>query len=264
VRSLDRIFAVADKEWRLNLRFPVEYLANNAVTPLKSAVLMFFLYRGFLIGNNSLGVVQKGNFAVFVLVGTTCHSLFMNSLSVFRTKMVMEKYWQTITGTLISPASIMEVILGFIVGSVGLHLFISVGILFLVAMIYGISFSVVFMSLGYLFIIAFLGFGLGLIGTTLSLVWEGKCFIFDYALQLLVFFSCFYYPIETLPKALHPLIRWLPTYRASEAMQHLFLFGHAPHFTTVLAFLLVSTTILLCGPAFFLDYSIKKYGTVGY
>jgi ABC-type polysaccharide/polyol phosphate export permease len=264
VKAIKRILAVSSKEWLLNLRFPVDYLVNNAVNPLKTAVLMFLIYRGFLTENQHLGLVGKGTYAIFVLIGTSCHSLFLNSVLTFRTKMVAEKYWLTILGTLVSPASIFEVIGGFIIGSVGIHLFFSACMLVVVAFFFKATVSTVLISMLLMFLISIIGFGLGLILTTINLVWEGKMFLFDYGLQLIIFLSCFYYPIETLPNFVRPSVHLLPTYRAAEAIQHLFIFGSVEHFPQVLLYLAVSAVIILCVPAIFLDYSIKRFGITGY
>jgi len=265
MKVTERVLAIADKEWRLNLRFPMEYIATNVVNPFKSAVVMYFLYRGLLTtGDHSLGVLNRATFPMYVVLGSTCHSLFMASLYTFRTKMVSEKYWQTITATLVSPASILEVIAGFIIGSVGIHLVISSLIVGVVSWFFNVPFSVFATSILLLLLISLLGFGFGLIGTTFSLVWEGKAFLFDYSIQGLIFLSCFYYPLETLPRTIHPLVKLLPTYQAGQMIQHLFIFGSHPNFVSYLSMLTVGTLFILCLPAFFLDYSIKKYGIVGY
>jgi ABC-type polysaccharide/polyol phosphate export permease len=264
MRSLERIHAIASKELRLNLRFPMEYFAANVVTPIKSCVLMFFLYRGLLSNGQSFGIVNQGNYALYVLIGTTCHSLFMAALYTFRSRMVTEKYWLTITATLISPASILETILGFIIGSVAIHLMISATVLAAAAILFKIPFVNFATSLFMLVIIALLGFGFGLVGTTLSLCFEGKTWIFDYCLQIIVFLSCFYYPLQTLPVAIHPLVRILPSFQASQLIQQIFLYGTHPQFWLKLAFLAVNSLLVLCVPAVLLDFSLKKYGIVGY
>lgn len=265
LQGIERIKAVAKKEWRLNLRFPMEYFASNLVSPIKNAVLMYLLYRGFLKGSeNSLGVLNGENFQVFVILGTTCHSLFNASMQTFRFKMITEKYWMTIMATLVSPASILEVIAGFILGSIAIHLFVGALILCVTAYFFSIPLAYVGMGILCLFLVSLLGFGFGLIGTTISLVWEGKTYLFDYALQAVAFLSCFYYPVETLPVSLHGVVKVLPTYQASQLIQTLYLSGIPADFATLLGYVVVSSLLILCIPAFFLDYSMKKYGIVGY
>jgi ABC-type polysaccharide/polyol phosphate export permease len=250
MNPIARIAAVADKEFRLNLRFPMEYVASNLVTPIKSAILMYLIYHGLLKDSQtSLGVLNKQNFQVYVLIGTTCHSLFIASLSTFRSRMSSEKYWQTIAATLVSPASILEVIMGFIIGSVGIHLCFSILILGVTAYLFSIPLSIFLISIYFLFVITLIGFGFGLVGTTFSLVWEGKAFIFDYSIQIIIFASCFYYPIETLPKFLHKSVALLPTFQASQMIQHLFLFNDFVHFWPKLFVLTGCSLFILCLPA---------------
>lgn len=265
MKSLQRILAVAAKEWRLNLRFSTEYFASNAVSPIKAAILMYLLYRGLLGGTRaSLGMVTHENFQVFVVLGTTCHSLFMASLFTFRFKMLTEKYWQTFTGTLVSPASIFEVIAGFILGSILIHLLVGIVVMLAAAFFFGLTPLQFFASLGILFCLMVFGFGVGLIGTTVNLVWEGRTWMFDYAVQALVFLSCFYYPIETLPEFLRGMVTWLPTFQATQLIQSLVLVGHAPFWQAQVAYIVVSSLLVLILPALYMDYAVKRFGLVGY
>lgn len=265
MRTLERIGAVAAKEWRLNLRFSMEYFASNAVSPIKAAILMYLLYRGLLNGtNSSLGIVNQSNFQVFVLIGTTCHSLFMASLFTFRFKMLTEKYWQTFTGTLVSPASIFEVIAGFILGSILIHLFVGTLVLLAAMVIFHLTFAQFAAALGVLLCLMIFGFGVGLIGTTVNLVWEGRTWVFDYAVQALVFMSCFYYPIETLPEFLRGPVKILPTFQATHLVQNLILVGSAPDWPWVVTYIVMTSLIVLILPALYMDYAVKKFGLVGY
>jgi ABC-type polysaccharide/polyol phosphate export permease len=265
MNSTRRIIAIASKEWRLNSRFPLEYFAANLVSPLKSAVLMFFIYRGLLKNSGqSLGLLNGGNYQSYVFLGTTCHSLFMASVYTFRSKMVMEKYWQTVTATLISPATVLELILGFMIGSGAINLLIS-GIIFaLTTLFFPVSITTFLGAMGLLLMLSFLGFGFGMIGTTISLCWEGKSFVFDYLMQAIIFLSCFYYPIETLPKPFHGFVECLPTYQVSHMIQTLFLANGSNPLLLPFGYVTITCFIVLIIPAFFFDFSIKKFGIVGY
>jgi ABC-type polysaccharide/polyol phosphate export permease len=260
-----RISAIASKEWRLNSRFPMEYLAANLVSPMKSAVLMYFIYRGLLKNHEQqLGMLNGGNFTSYVFLGTTCHSLFMSSVYTFRSKMMMEKYWQTITATLISPASVIELILGFMIGSGSINLLISGAIFAVTTILYPVPVHAFLGALTLLLMLSFLGFGFGMIGTTISLCWEGKSFVFDYLMQAIIFLSCFYYPIETLPKSIHGFIKFLPTYQVTHLIQELFLLKDYGPIGLSVAYVALSCAVVLVIPALIFDFSIKKYGIVGY
>lgn len=244
----------------------MEYFAANLISPVKSAILMYFIYRGLLHGTQSLGILDRSNFTLYVLLGTTCHSLFMACVYIFRSRMVTEKWWQTVTATLISPATTLELIAGFMVGSGALNLVISFSIFGLLALFFPVTLPAFLTSVLILFILALLGFGVGLLGATVALCWEGKSFLLDYGIQALIFLSCFYYPIETLPHPIHGFIKLLPTYHASQLIQQLFLVGSSSQSQTVLSFtyVTISSIIILLLPAFFFNYSVKRYGIVGY
>jgi len=176
-----RILAIALKEWRLNTRFLTVYLADNLVSPVKTTVLMYLIYAGLLVkGNASLGGLNRDNFQVYVLLGTTCHTLLMSCVFLFRTKMVMEKWWQTVTATLISPASTIEVVLGFLIGSGTINFVISGLIFTVVAFLFPVPFHALAGSILVLLMLGLFGFGIGMVGAAISLSWEGKSFFFDY------------------------------------------------------------------------------------
>ncbi|MBI4404285.1 MAG: ABC transporter permease [Deltaproteobacteria bacterium] len=265
MKSMTRIIAIATKEWRLNVRFPMEYFANNLVSPLKAAILMYFIYSGLLQReNSSLGLLSRDNFSIFVILGTTCHSLFTSSLFIFRQKLLNEKWWQTVTATLISPASTFEMIIGFIIGSGTLNIAVAVTLFSIIACFVPIHAEAFIISILVILLLAIFGFGMGLIGATFALCWEGKSFLFDYAIQAIVFLSCFYYPIETLPKVLHSGIELLPTYHAVRLVQELYLYGSSHNMMFALTYLLFSCAVAITLPTFIFERSVKKYGIIGY
>ncbi len=264
-RTTDRILAVALKEWRLNTRFFWEYLASNLFSPVKTAILMYFLYAGFLGQSGlALGMVTAENFHTFVLIGTTCHGVILASVYIFRTRMVMEKWWETVTATLISPVSTIEMIFGFILGSGTLHFVVGVVLFAGVAYFSAIPFSAFALSILTFALLALFAFGLSLIGATLALCWEGKSFLFDYSIQLVSFLSCFYYPIETLPKFLHGFVHLLPTFHAARLIQELYVYGSSTHTVSALTYLSIVSVLMLVLPSLFFERSLKRYGIVGY
>lgn len=261
-----RIFAVAQKEWRLNMRFAWQYFSDNLIAPTKTGILMYCIYHGLLkeVGQ-TLGMIDRANFALYVLVGTICHTLVAAAIYSFRSRMRDEKFWQTITATILSPISVMEVVLGFVVGSVGPNLLISAVMLIVTVQLFPVPFDTAVTAMLVLLLLAFLGFGLGVLGSTIALCWEGKAFLFDYAMQAMFFLSCFYYPLEVLPRVLHPVALVLPTYQASRLLHELFVLGISPlHSPGALVYILLSALTLLYLPALFWNYSIRRYGVEGY
>lgn len=263
--SLNRIAAIAAKEWRLNLRFPVEFFVGHLTSPIKSALLMCLLYSGFFRSSNSfIGSLNQENYIVYVLLGTVLHSQLNSSIGIFRGKMSAEKYWQTATATLMTPVSIFEVILGFMVGSGGITLVINAFILTMVMFFFPVPLHLYLFSLLVLFILAVLGFSLGLIGATVSLCWEGKSFLFDYFVQALTFLSCFYYPIEILPKFIQGLVQVMPTYQLSHALHLLYSSNDLGQLPLMFGYMIVVIAIILFPAGWLFDTSVRKYGVVGY
>lgn len=263
---LHRILAIAAKEWRLNLRFPTEYLINNLVSPVKSMVLMCLLYSGFFRSSSIeyFGNVTQDNFIVYVLLGTVLHSQFSTSIAVFRGKMVTEKYWNTATATLLTPVSIFEVVGGFMIGSGGVAIVVNALILSFITLVYPIKLKLYLLSLLVLLLIAFLGFSLGLIGAMIGLCWEGKGFLFDYSVQAITFLSCFYYPIQLLPATVQKVVQFMPTYQLSNALHELYVSDGATNLPLVIAYMLVVCFCVLIPSGFLFESSVRKHGVIGY
>jgi len=261
----ERVGAIALKEWRLNLRFPTEYFAANLFGPVKSALLMCLIYGGFLRSEGShFGMVAHDNYALYVIVGTTCHSLLSNCVYVLVSKLVTEKWWQTVVATLISPASALELVLGFLIGSGGLHVAFATAITLIITLFHPISWSALLMVLYMMFLLSLLGFGVGLFGAMLNLCFEGKAFLFDYCVQGIIFMSCFYYPIELLPHALRGIPHFLPTYYMGVVVHDCFLSGYSPSFLAVAGGLTVFCVLILGLSTLLFDYAVRKFGIVGY
>lgn len=266
MNSLTRILSISKKEIRLNLRFPFQYFINNLVTPIKTSVLMYLIYRGFLSGSDfNIGNLNKSNYQTFVLIGTTCHALFINCQGVFRNTFATEKYWQTLTAIFASPASIFEIVSGYALGNSVVHIAISFALLSVACLLGSIPLYNLLLCIAPILLLILTAFGIGIIGATISLVNEGKSYIYDYLSQAFIFLSCFYYPIDTLPSALRPIASFLPTYQASQIIQKLFIGGGFYH--NYLASLLWLTsfafaTIIIA--SIILDKSLRRFGIVGY
>lgn len=264
-KSLERILAIALKEWRLNLRFTGEYFINNLFTPLKSALVMIFLYSGFFKATDIfLGSVTKDNYLGYVLLGSILHSQLNNAAGILNGKLVAEKYWQTALATLLSPASIYEVLLGFAIGSGGITIFVNIVLLALVTLFYPISIASFFMAVLVVGLMALLGFGLGLIGATIGLVWEGKQFLFGYAFQVLTFISCLYYPIGIMPQFVQPIVTYMPTYQLGEVLHSIYFGAVNANIIYSILYMLATCFAVLIGAGCLYNHSIRKYGIIGY
>lgn len=261
----NRISAVAAKEWRLNLRFPLEFFIGHLTSPIKSAILMSLLYSGFFRNSTAfIGGVTNENYVVYVFLGTVLHSQLNSSIGIFRGKMSAEKYWQTATSTLLTPISIFEVITGFMIGSGGITLFINVMILSLVTVIFPISLPLYLCSVFVLFLLSVFGFALGLIGATVSLCWEGKSFLFDYTVQGITFLSCFYYPIEILPKLLQKVVVFMPTYQLGSALHLLYTSNNLSQLPQQFGLMVLTCAAIMIPAGLWFDKSVRKYGITGY
>lgn len=73
-----------------------------------------------------------------------------------------------------------------------------------------------------LFLNAFLiGVLLGIIRVSLYLSKELNLEIMDHLYRVMIFFSCFYIPIDLLPRAIRPLCKFIPTFHLNQIANHL-------------------------------------------
>lgn len=263
--SLRRIAAIATKEWRLNSRFPIEFIVSNLTNPIKSGIMMCFLYSGFFRTTQGfIGSLTHENYIVYVFLGTVLHGQLSSSITLFRGQMTAEKYWQTATATLLTPVSIFEVIAGFMIGSGAVTVLMNVIILSIITVFFPVTLKLYFASIAVLIVLSIFGFGLGLIGATIALCWEGKNFVFDYFVQGITFLSCFYYPIEIMPKFLRPIVEVLPTYQIGQALHMLYTSNEVAQLPMVFAYLILACICIMIPAGYFFDSSVRKYGVVGY
>ena len=123
--KLSRIFAIIQKEVLLRLRFKFGYIIRSFVEPLKLGLLFFFIYTGFFYaGAKSIGGITGGNYVVFLLLGTMFYNLLYEGFNVLRDSFMNEKYWQTIQGTLSSPATKLDILLGIGLGGLADFIFV--------------------------------------------------------------------------------------------------------------------------------------------
>ena len=103
----------------------------------------------------------------------------------------------------------------------------------------------------------------GLILGSIVLTRENLVFLLEYFFWFWVFLSCFYYPIDSLPKFFHPLVEINPIYHAVLLIRKLWSGAegsYALHFYFVLLFPLSSLGI---GSVLF-DKIVNKWNVSGY
>lgn len=208
----------------METRYVLPFLSGVFFGPLKVAVWFIVIYFGFFsVGNTGIGNLNKENYILFILLGSIFQIFFTIATSDFPNKFFYEKYWKTIQGILIAPINSLKFVFGlslseiiktsfafFVLSAIALSVFPIP--LYKFALIVVIILS---MFVGLMFV--------GLIRATFILINENINTIFEYIFLAVGFLSCFYYPIETFPRFIRPLIYINPVYQAIDLIRNIWL-----------------------------------------
>jgi ABC-2 type transport system permease protein len=222
---------IAEKELKLEMRFKVYFFTSSFIGPLLRLIPFILVYYGFFVFSNSsrlAGGISSKNFAVFLLMGTLVDIFFTTGYISFGTKFMREKFWQTIDGLLIAPINKFSLILG-----VGICEFV----ILLPATLFFIAIAVMLMPVGIiriaivmfiLLLVLLISLSMGLIAGCADLFNENLKPFFDYFRLAVVFFSCFYYPIQFLPKSFWFLTTINPLFHAASIARNVWFYGTIP------------------------------------
>lgn len=226
MKMIKHIIAIAEKELKLDLRFKLNYLMNSFVLPFRLLFLFFFIYSGFFyFGASQIAGITKQNYIEFLVLGSIINVFFEDSFNKIRSRLYGEKFWQTIQGLLIAPINKLKYLIGF--GSTAvLELLIIYLPIFIMLYIYKPIKIYYFLLIILTFIILYMGvMGMGLINSALALSKENLQFVVRFFILVWIPLSCFYYPIESLPKIIHPLVIINPIYHGNILIKSMWING---------------------------------------
>jgi ABC-2 type transport system permease protein len=224
--QINRILAIAKRQVILRLRFKWDYFMHTIVFPAKNLIAFLLIYLGFFYsGATNIGGITRENYIVFLLLGMMFMAIFNTGWDIIAGSFLNEKYWQTIQGVLISPAKKLEIILGYGIGglvNIAPLLLLSLIFCYIIIPIRIINFVyiIILLLLMYLAIL-----GAGFVQAALKLSNENIAALLTPAFWVWVFISCFYYPITSLPKFIHPIVELNPIYHANYVIKHLWIYN---------------------------------------
>jgi len=260
---VNQILAIAEKDLRLESRFIIPFLSHLFFSPLKTAVWFLVVYYGFFTaGSAGVGSFNSGNYFLFVMIGSLFQLLFTIALTDFPSKFFYEKFWQTIQGFLVAPINSMKLVLGLGFSQLVMASFAILVLILIAFFISPIPFINLVIIVSIL-IMLFLGLMfIGLIRAGLVLVSENLNGVFDYFVLGWGFISCFYYPIESFPRFIRPIIFYNPIYQAVTLVRNLW--ENQPVSSLSLVYVLSLSLVAILLGAFLFKYLIKNYEIEGY
>lgn len=261
--NLRRVFAIARRHLLQSMRFRWDYIFGIFLGPLKLMLLFFFIYTGFFYsGARNIGGVTTENYIVFLALGTVMSSIFGKGYNAIRGGLRTEKWWQTAEGLLVSPATRLDILLGYGIASLihSLPMFIMV-----------FTFAYIIMPvplLNLIYIIALMlamyaaVLGVGLVYGAFALTNENYNTAFSIASSGILFLSCFFYPMVALPGIFHPLIKVNPIYLANHAVKSAWMQGTIE--PKILVFMALASIASVSLGVHFFNRIWKRKGIQGY
>lgn len=109
-------------------------------------------------------------------------------------------------------------------------------IFFVFCLIDNVSFGMHFLALLYpIFTLLLLNLGIGLIMSTLYMLFRDMDYLWGVSTQLIMYGSAIFYPVDRLPMKLQSLITWNPVYRHIEYFREIVLYHQIPSLTAHVA-----------------------------
>jgi len=264
--NLSQIAAITEKDVKLSLRFKLPFIIHF-ITPLITIILPLIIMGKFLKFNPQFGPWTKDNYMVYPFIG---YNIMLTSriVHIFPFKFNLEKYWKTLSLTIIAPFNRFYLLLGIFLSHLIL-ISIPFSIFFILCNIYyPISFLTALSIIMIYFLIAVIFSGFGLILGVFVVSNENFFGIISLMFTWVLWFSCISYPFEIFPELIQSIINLNPLYyifdflRLSWIENNIIISGtsHIYH----LLILIILTIIIPFLGVYIFNFVYKKYGIVGY
>ncbi|MFX0139796.1 MAG: ABC transporter permease [Candidatus Hodarchaeota archaeon] len=267
---LRKIFAIIEKELYLQLRYKSAIILR-IMEPIIQILILLFLY-GLVFGlqeGYSIGYWNEINFVLFILMAF-CLQLFRPITTKYFQSFIVEKYWKTLSATLIAPVNKFSLLLGILTSSIIINsigfvvVFTIMYVLFPISLLYFLLFVLTF--IGILISFASIGLLIGVFGISN----EDFGNYFYITLRFIFLFTCINYPKEIFPEFIQFFILLNPLYYIVDLLRLVWYLGLDPgtaiiYITPIHIISIILFTVLIPILAIALFERVyKKYGITGY
>lgn len=233
-----------------------EWLFFETVLPFLATVGYIYVYRALQAPEDYIG---------FVVMGGAMTAFWMNVMWM----MASQLYWEKETGNLalyiMSPSSLMAILLGMAVGGLFATCLRAFIIITLGSLLFQIPFAISsFTQLFATFVLTMAAlYGLGMLLSSLFLLWGREAWQISVTLQEPVYFiSGFYFPVKSFGFAVAAVSSALPLTLGLDAMRQL-VFASGPTLgflsvSTEIGILVVLAILFIAAAKYWLDFMIKK------
>lgn len=269
-KIIRQTLAIVEKELYLQFRYK-SVVISQILNPLIQIFTLIFIF-GIVFNIQtgfSLGYWNANNYVLFILIAF-CVQIFRPITEKYFQLFVVEKYWKTLSATLIAPVNKFSLLLGqliswVVINSVGfVVVFVIALILFPINIFYFLLFLLAFICIWISF--ASIGLLMGVFGISN----ENFGTSFSIILRLVFLFTCINYPKEVFPQIVQFFISINPLYYMIDLLRLIWYYGLNPTiamtFITpihIITFILSTILLPIVSIAIF-EYVYKRYGIAGY
>ncbi|MBI4090511.1 MAG: ABC transporter permease [Candidatus Komeilibacteria bacterium] len=205
---------IAKKEIGHVFKLPFQVLG----APIATTVLYFLVF-GHAIGGR-LGAIQGISYTEFIMPGLIMMNMITGAFNGVFSSMILAKYMNTFNDLLVSPMSYLEIIMGFVIGSVGRSI-ITAGAIYLTALFFvpfhiGHPFFILLMLILVGACFALLGFLVGVVADN----FEHASVFPNFIIMPLSFLGGIFYSAEMLPAFAQRLTYYNPLFYMINGMRY--------------------------------------------
>ncbi|MHA1378155.1 MAG: ABC transporter permease [Candidatus Helarchaeota archaeon] len=295
-RIYNKTLAITEKELKLDLRYRFRFVYNIFFKPFLALIPFIILYSGIFSGNSSIfssilniyladkagetviyyyllyQFIQQNffssfnqiNYLTWLLIGNIVHTFTKNGFDAFVGRFQLEKYWNTIQGTLLAPLNRYLMLASYVIMILIQSFLFFVMMMTICFIIYPINLIHVIMVFLISFLMIIASGGIGLIKGAVSLSNESYRFIFEFSQFFIIFFSCYSVPFEYFPNFLQPLILINPFYHGIKLARNVYYGILTPELTFSVMYIFFFSIVTAMIGVYLFNKILKKYGVHGY
>lgn len=262
---INQVFAVAEKEIRLKLRWGKDYFLAVIVTPLIYLIPYFLIYQGiFNLGSGNIGDLTRENYAVWLFLGTIYFTFASRGFGTFEPRFISEKYWMTIQATFLTPTNKYALLIGITIETF-LETFVPLVIFTILSyIILPTTFLSLIGILGLLLVVLIASAGIGLLRGGIALINENFRSIIYYAIYFILFFSCYSLPYEILPKSLQFFVIINPFYHGLLLIRSMWFNTLSVELWGSFLYIIIFTILTIIIAVWLFNKLIERFGIKGY
>jgi len=261
--------AIVEKNLYLEL-YVKSSLFMRYLNPIIQLFILIFIFGTiFSKKGTSIGYWNSENYILFLLIAF-CIQFSASITQKFNSLLTTEKYWKTLSATLVAPINRIILLLGILISELIIISFTLIFLFILALILYPISLG--------LFILFILMFGLiylifasiGLIISAFGISHERYVQYSNIILRFAIMFACVNYPKEIFPEIIQFFIVLNPLYYIFELLRLIWYSGinydiAISYITPIHIILFILLTITFPIISIYLFNKIfKKYGITGY